>query len=211
METPAAVGEPEVRELPIVSGHLALNFANTIDNPGGPTRHDHIGTYPELLQWSLRLGVLSSAQVDRLRTAIGKQDAAAAVLRAHDLRRTLVATFTAIATGESTIDRNWTDLQPFVIEAVANAELVPVGGTHEWNWPDNARPHAMLWPIAHAAADLVTAPELDRLKRCAGCPWLFLDQSKNASRRWCAMNDCGTNAKMRRYVARRAASRTSTR
>jgi predicted RNA-binding Zn ribbon-like protein len=207
METPAVASEPQVRELPVVTGHLALNFANTIDDPDGPARHDHIGTYPELLQWSLRLGVLSSAQAHHLRTATPSQDAAAAVLRAHALRDTLVATFTAIATGESTVDRHWTDLQPFVIDAVAHAELVPVDGTHEWNWPDNDRPHAMLWPIAHAAADLLTAAELGRLKRCAGCPWLFLDQSKNASRRWCAMNDCGTNAKMRRYVARRAAKR----
>jgi hypothetical protein len=67
----------------------------------------------------------------------------------------------------------------------------------------------MLWPIAHAALELLTDAELHRVKRCAGCPWLFLDHSKNTSRRWCAMNDCGTHAKVRRYVARRAALRTS--
>jgi CGNR zinc finger len=34
------------------------------------------------------------------------------------------------------------------------------------------------------------------VKRCAGYPWLFLDRSKNASRRWCAMNGCGTQEKI---------------
>jgi hypothetical protein len=43
------------------------------------------------------------------------------------------------------------------------------------------------------------------VKGCAGCSWLFVDESKNKSRRWCAMEDCGTHAKTQRYVARRAA------
>ena len=60
-----------------------------------------------------------------------------------------------------------------------------------------------------AAGELLTSPQLSRLKKCAGCPWVFLDQSKNLSRRWCAMDDCGTHEKILRYVARRAARRRS--
>jgi predicted RNA-binding Zn ribbon-like protein len=67
----------------------------------------------------------------------------------------------------------------------------------------------MLWPVAHAAAALLTGPDVYRVKQCAGCPWLFLDRSRNGSRRWCAMTDCGTNEKIRRYVARRAARRAN--
>jgi predicted RNA-binding Zn ribbon-like protein len=48
---------------------------------------------------------------------------------------------------------------------------------------------------------------LDRMKRCAGCRWLFLDQIKKLSRHWCSMEECGTNAKKRRYVERRRAAR----
>ena len=39
-------GEMHPRELPIVGGNLALDFANTVDDPDGPERHDHAGTYP---------------------------------------------------------------------------------------------------------------------------------------------------------------------
>jgi hypothetical protein len=45
-----------------------------------------------------------------------------------------------------------------------------------------ARFSAMLWPIAQPALALLTGPDLHRVKRCAGYPWLFLDRSKNASR-----------------------------
>jgi predicted RNA-binding Zn ribbon-like protein len=40
---------------------------------------------------------------------------------------------------------------------------------------------------------------------------LFLDRSKNGSRRWCSMDDCGTDLKKRRYVATRAARRAADR
>ena len=69
----------------------------------------------------------------------------------------------------------------------------------------------MLWPVAHAATVLLTSGGLDRLKLCAGCHWLFLDASRNRSRRWCTMEVCGTHEKMRRYVAKRAARRDSER
>ena len=57
--------------------------------------------------------------------------------------------------------------------------------------------------IARDAGALLTG-DLRRVKRCPShdCLWLFHDDSKNLSRRWCAMDDCGTLAKVRRYRAR---------
>jgi predicted RNA-binding Zn ribbon-like protein len=92
---------------------------------------------------------------------------------------------------------------------MAHAELARTGATYELAWPLTVRLDGMLWPIGAAAAELLTSPQLVRLKRCAGCPWVFLDQSKNFSRRWCAMDDCGTHEKIRRYVRKRAALRRS--
>ena len=76
--------------------------------------------------------------------------------------------------------------------------LVPIwGGAAD----DLAR---VLWPVARAAFDLLSGPEAGRLRECAGadCHWLFLDRSKNGSRRWCAMANCGNLAKARRHRAR---------
>ncbi|WP_414636011.1 CGNR zinc finger domain-containing protein [Actinophytocola sp.] len=52
-----------------------------------------------------------------------------------------------------------------------------------------------------------TTGPLDRIKTCAGCRFIFVDESKNRSRRWCGMADRGTAAKIRRYVARRMRTR----
>ncbi|WP_372443637.1 CGNR zinc finger domain-containing protein [Nucisporomicrobium flavum] len=73
------------------------------------------------------------------------------------------------------------------------------------------RPHARpgpLRPVVHAAVQLLTTGALDRIKRCGGCRFLFSDESKNRSRRWCSMDDCGTAEKSRRYVAVRRARTT---
>jgi predicted RNA-binding Zn ribbon-like protein len=207
------------RPLPIVGGHLALDFANTVDDPEGPERYDHAGTYPELVGWSVRIGILRPDQADELLAAGADHPRAssAALRRAHLLRRILNETFSEVAalnTGQAgevrvAVPAHWADLRPFVTEALGHAELVAHGATYEMTWPVNTRLDAMLWPIAVAAAELLTAPQLSRLKKCAGCPWVFLDQSKNLSRRWCAMNDCGTHEKIRRYVTKRAAKRRS--
>jgi predicted RNA-binding Zn ribbon-like protein len=78
-----------------------------------------------------------------------------------------------------------------------------------WKWALGEDLAGVLWPVAHSAIELLISGPLGRVKGCAGCNWLFVDESKNRSRRWCSMEECGTHAKMRRYVARRAAKRKS--
>jgi predicted RNA-binding Zn ribbon-like protein len=43
-----------------------------------------------------------------------------------------------------------------------------------------------------------------RLKACTdeGCQWAFLDTTRNRSRTWCSMEECGNREKTRRYRAR---------
>jgi predicted RNA-binding Zn ribbon-like protein len=184
----------ETRELPIVAGHLALDFANTVDDPLGPARHDHLATGDDLLRWSVRVGVLGADAAAALGPLPGPP------VEAHALRDVLNAVFSAVATG---VEVPWEELRSHAADAVAHAVL---SGDFELAWPTDT-PRAVLWPVAHAAATLLTSEDVHRVKQCAGCPWVFLDRSRNGSRRWCAMDDCGKYAKMRTYVARRAARR----
>jgi len=202
------------RELPIVGGHLALDFANTVDDPDGRARYDHAGTFPELVAWSTRIGILQGDEAATLLASGMDHPRArsAAIKRAHVLRSILIETFSTAAMingGElaagAGIDARWPDLRSYVTDAVAHSELMPGDHEYQLSWPVTMRLDAMLWPIAVAAVELLTSPQLARVKKCAGCPWVFLDQSMNQSRRWCAMEDCGTHEKIVRYVARRAA------
>jgi len=222
METITRLTRPS-RELPIVGGHLALDFANTVDDPYGPERYDHAGTYPELVAWSIRIGISRPSEAAALLAVAAERPRARsnALTRAHALRKILISVFTAAAminsseiaaapeAPEAILIAQWQNLRPFVTEAMAHAELASGDHAYQLTWPVIERLDAMLWPIAVAASQLLTGPQLGRLKKCASCPWLFIDQSKNFSRRWCDMNVCGTHEKMRRYVIRRAAKKQS--
>ena len=63
---------------------------------------------------------------------------------------------------------------------------------------------APLWPVAHAAANLLVSDQVSRVRMCASdsCDWLFLDLSRNQMRRWCDMKTCGNRVKARRYYER---------
>ena len=60
---------------------------------------------------------------------------------------------------------------------------------------------ASLAELAAAAVDLITSPELDRVRNCADptCSLMFIDRSRPGRRRWCSMERCGNRAKTARY------------
>jgi predicted RNA-binding Zn ribbon-like protein len=101
-------------------------------------------------------------------------------------------------------------VREIALDGLGRAVLEWSDGTFGWAWPDDGDLDRVTWAVAHAATELLTSPRLERLKLCAGCRWVFIDASKNRSRRWCHMDECGTHEKVRRYVARRAAAREST-
>jgi predicted RNA-binding Zn ribbon-like protein len=195
-----------IRELPIVAGDLALDFANTVDDPGGRLEFDHIADYGSLLTWAERVGIASGSSADALYLQAEANNAAASavVTDAAVLRSALNELFGALVDDRSPT-AGWDRLRPFVAAAVEHAELsTTIPPTAVWDLAELGSP---LWPVADAAHQLVTSSAVSRLKRCGNCPWLFLDQSKNGSRRWCSMEICGTHQKIRRYVTKRAASR----
>lgn len=207
-QAPVALRPAGIRELPIVGGNLALDFANSVDDPFGPQRFDHVADYRSLAAWSLRIGTVSDRSAAALRQIAEDhpRQARATVRRAKELRAGINETFGAIVNDRSPV-AGWQRLRPFVTSAMRHAEVTSAAPHLSLAW-DFSELESPLWPIAEAAYRLLVGPETHRLKRCAGCPWLFLDRSKNHSRRWCTMEICGTDEKIRRYVTKRADRRS---
>ncbi len=82
--------------------------------------------------------------------------------------------------------------------------IVRVNDSYEWRWEDGLKLESVLWPIAMSAADLLVSANVAKVRECeAGdCYWLFLDNSRNRSRRWCSMEACGNREKARRHYQR---------
>lgn len=195
--------------LPREGGRLCLDFVNTLDWRGTPTPHEHLAHPAALVAWCAHTGLLAAGAVASLQEGAAAQpDAAAAVLdRARTLREALYGLFRA----------GWDRGAPLSAhQAVLNAELAaPAAGwrfvlrPEGWRWaPEHADAAALaglLRPIAASAAELLASPETARVKPCgdAACGWVFLDTSRNATRRWCNMATCGNRAKARRHYRRR--------
>jgi predicted RNA-binding Zn ribbon-like protein len=186
-----------VTELELVGGDPALDFANTLEGPrDGEPDQDHLREPEDLVAWARYAGVLGGAP---------KTDGHA-LARARVLRGAVYDVFLAVAAGGRPPAGALDLLAGFHAEAVAHARLAPASTGFELTWAGDD-PERVLWPLATAAVDLLRSGPLERVKACAHCRWLFLDQSRNRSRRWCSMNECGGNEKMRRYRARLATRR----
>ncbi len=144
--------------------------------------------------------MISSADADRL-SEFSEGQAEAAFAAALDLRDAIYRIFTALLDGAHPAPA---DLA--LVNATMTAtphELMPSGDGFVWTWAYGGDPAGILAPIALAAGDLLTSDQLQWVRQCPNCGWLFLDTSRNHSRRWCSMDFCGSQVKSRRQYERK--------
>ena len=194
----------EVARILRVGGHPAVDFANTLGGSPSNADDEYLHDYTDLLDWALGGGLLDRQVTEALRSAAAREAAHADEVfhAALDLRANLDAVLRAHLSDRSVTAADREALRDAYAAAVARADLVPREDLYAWSWSgaDLERP---LWPVAHHAVDLLREGPLSRLARCEHCRWLYLDTSKNRSRRWCSMAACGAVVKMRRYRANR--------
>lgn len=189
--------------LNVIGGRLSLDFVNTTDEYETYI-DEHLHAYADLAWWGLRVGVLDEAQARALLVAGEANHAAAAdvLARALALRAALFRLFAA-AENDASLD-DVAVLNAELARAMAHLRVRPADGGFGWAWDDAVALDLVLWPVVRDAADLLVSEARKRIGRCGGekCDWLFLDTSKNRSRRWCDMQTCGNRAKARRHYHR---------
>jgi predicted RNA-binding Zn ribbon-like protein len=188
-------------------GRLCLDFVNTT----GGTRarpKEHLHTYSDLLAWGRQAGVLSEREVQRLaRAAKRRRDEAARTLAAAvELREAIFRILTGAAEGRPQRPHDMDLLNAGLARALAQVRLDtgPEGCVRVWGGGGEDMDR-MLWPVVRSVMDVMTDEhERKRVHKCESptCDWLFLDVSRNRSRRWCNMNSCGNRAKARRFYER---------
>jgi len=190
----------------LIAGHVALDFVNTLDNRHSPERRvDLLPTYGQFVAFAAQNGLVTSAQARTLLAATTERQAKPTLDRAIRLREALHDLFLAAISGERPPSEAIETLNTTLSEARSRKQLFWDRKQFAWRYRDfSDQPASPLWPIAEAAAELLSSPDSTRIRECSNetCRWLFLDQSKNHSRRWCDMSVCGNRAKARRFHAR---------
>lgn len=198
-----------------LGGRLVLDFANTISGRGSATERDHLVDYADLVAWAARANLVDERVGQSLMDKAARRgpEAERTVTRARELRDATHRVFVDVAHGRTASPTDLAVVYAALARAVEHGSIVQTGDGFVWRWQDGAEAlDSMLWPIARSAAELLTGTELPRVRECGGerCGWLFLDQTKNRTRRWCEMKVCGNRAKARRHYHRHRHSSSDT-
>jgi len=193
----------------IIAGEACLDFINTLDNRSVPEKlQELVPTFAELTEWALQAGVLSPTRARRLLrpTADHSQQASESHARAIDLRECLYRIFTAVALDKKVSGDDLRLFNAYLKEAQAQLALFAERGAFRLDWPADTDFDFILWRIAVSARDLLTGQDRKNIRECGvdSCRWLFVDRSKNHSRRWCDMRVCGNRIKAQNFYRKRS-------
>jgi len=198
----------------LVGARPCLDFVNTVGgrDVGDRIRRDDIPDYESLLRWSAFASLVEPSEMDRLRERARRSAPAArrVLRRAVRFREAIYRVGKALVVGQPPREAELRILDRELREARRHQRLVARRRRLESDWiQDPRRLDRVLWPIALSAAAVFGSDEVDQLKQCGGtsCAWLFLDTTRNHSRQWCRMADCGNAAKVRRFRKRQRRKR----
>jgi predicted RNA-binding Zn ribbon-like protein len=193
-------------EFQLVAGHLALDFANTLDYRYDPDRRiDLLPSYERFLAFCRQSEVVTAAQMRKLLGGLSDFDAQRVLKEVIALREALYFLILSAVHGRSPDESHLKTLNGFLSEAHAVDEVA-------WHKPSfvrssrdiTERPDGPLRQVVNAAVILITSSDIYNVRECSEktCRWFFLDRSRNHSRRWCDMQLCGNRSKAKRFYAR---------
>ena len=203
------------RRFELRGGDVSLDFVNTVGWRLVDYPSEYLRSYGDLVDWGRQAGLLALEEAEGLfrRGMLDPEVARETLARALALREALHRMISRAIAGESQDESDLSALNRELEIALSHLRVMAADGTYSWGWDrggddGEARLDSPLWPVAQSAAELLTSEKLGRVKVCAGegCGWVFLDASRNSSRRWCDSRDCGNRERVRRHLARKRTS-----
>ncbi|HEY2469755.1 MAG TPA: CGNR zinc finger domain-containing protein [Terracidiphilus sp.] len=189
----------------LVGGHAALDLVNTLDwrfRDGQP--EDLIAGYGDVVRFVVQSGLMSATEGRRLVRSAGTNKAAQVVAETRGLREAAARVFYAALDDDDQPVDAIRDLEGYFKDAEAHRKLRWSERHLRWEFPAAlAAPELPLWILSLKTAQLITSGNMEMVRACGNpeCRWLFLDTSKNHTRRWCDMKICGNRMKARRFKA----------
>jgi len=190
--------------LKLLGGRLCLDFVNTLDWRGTDTPQEFLNTYDDLVSWSRHAGISSQQECRKLYEMAERSNAAAEMVlnQALKLRETIYRLFAAGIANQNPLKEDLALFNKNISRSMKDSQITRSNDGYSWDITGNrTRLDWILNPIIRSAADILVSNERKKVKACAdsACGWLFIDVSRNQSRRWCDMKDCGNRAKATRF------------
>lgn len=185
---------------------LCLDFVNTRYWRGTTAPTDELTGFQPLLRWLEAKGGFDATVLAMAAAWSAAEPAKAERLLAETivLREAIHRLFAATASGEPLPAADFACVNTALAKAPARSKLAPGDGGWETAWMEVSAP-ALLAPVLWSAADLLLSRDRRRIRQCSNekCRFLFIDESKNGTRRWCDMSSCGNRAKAHRHLMKK--------
>jgi predicted RNA-binding Zn ribbon-like protein len=206
--------EPSPPVFELCGGHPALDFVNTVGGLRGTAPREELPRFVDLVAWASQAGLLTRGEAKALNreAAAHPKEAERALEWARAFREAVYRVLLANLESHPPVPADVAVLEGEVRKALAARRLQSAGGRFSWTAPGVALMDTVVPRLALASSELLTSEALQRVRICEanstdGCGWLFLDETRNHSRRWCSMATCGNQHKARRHYARVRARR----
>jgi len=184
---------------------LSIEFANTLAWRGSaPTESLHaIG---DVLDWLASTNAMPARAVAELHKWFEAHPAHSATVfsDAIEIREALYRLLHRVASASGPASEDLRLLNRALSDAAPRAVIDHADRGLGWRIAAQPSAAGILAPVLWSAADILVGPDSARVRQCANerCLWLFLDDSKNGTRRWCSMQSCGNRAKAHRHYLR---------
>lgn len=199
-----------IETLQFDGGTLCFDFINTVYAWRGENLHEYFNNYNDFIRWSERQHLLPNVTLKRMEQQVS-EDKKAAIRTMNKIwkaRKLLYNFFSSIAAKDYNKIKDYLpDFNKIIAEGMSGI-LFKVKSkrlllTHEGIDIDPLQP---LWMVFRSAFDMLTKEDIEKIKECPKCGWIFLDRTKNGKRKWCNPSDCGSTDKMKRYYLRKKKS-----
>jgi len=198
--------------LKLDGGWLCLDFINTVGNRKTETYIEYLGSYGDLLHWSERVEMLTRKQIMALRSLSAKEalKAGKSWIKVLEARETLYNLLLSIVKQEPPAKITVAAYNKLLSNSLRNLQHnFSHSQKPEMEWKAKNDLDLPLYPIIKSVYDLLTSNLIHKVKECYACGWLYLDRSKNNSRRWCNMQTCGSLNKSRNFYQRHKQSKSN--
>jgi len=193
----------------LIAGHPALDLVNTLDWRFRQSEPEELlKSYGDLLRFAEQSKMLTARQARQLHGATSHSAGVRVLSECRELREAIAEVFYAGLDGCAPSAAALKTLERQFQAARAHRKLSWNQSRLKWDWAGAETEAALpLWLLALSASRLMISEEMRKVRACGSpeCRWLFLDTSKNHTRRWCDMKICGNRMKARRFKAHQRA------
>lgn len=186
----------------LIGGEVCFDFTNTVSWRETDHPHEWLDSFENLSRWAKITGVLETKDANKLLQTLknSEKEGKTKLAQLRKTREFLFGLFSCLAHQGPIPGDDLQKLSTLAQKARNHQVLISSPSGYQWSWASDISPmDQLLYSIIQSASEVITQGDLTRIKQCPSCQWLYMDLSKNKSRRWCTMEDCGNRHKVNAF------------